>query len=206
MNKGKNLYKIFIKHLLDFIISLVLIIIIFPLLIFLFFISSFSTKEFGLFRQERVGIRGKVFYLYKFRSMKGKSSLDNGIAVLSNARVTKLGRMLRKSHLDELPQLFQVLLGEMSFVGPRPEVPAVMKILDQEDFIKSTSVRPGLLSPASLKYINEEEILSETDDPKDYYLNKIFPDKVKMNIDYVDSLSIKKDINILFNYIKILLT
>jgi lipopolysaccharide/colanic/teichoic acid biosynthesis glycosyltransferase len=138
--------------------------------------------------------------------MKGKSSLDNGIAVLSNARVTKLGRMLRKSHLDELPQLFQVLLGEMSFVGPRPEVPAVMKILDQEDFIKSTSVRPGLLSPASLKYINEEEILSETDDPKDYYLNKIFPDKVKMNIDYVDSLSIKKDINILFNYIKILLT
>ena len=132
--------------------------------------------------------------------MTGKNSEDTGIATLSKSRITPLGSKLRKTHLDELPQFFMVLLGSMSLVGPRPEVPQIINILDNKDSSVFTSIRPGLISPASLKYIHEEKILENSKDPESFYMNVIMPDKLKMNREYISDISFKNDLKIFLAY------
>ena len=148
-----------------------------------------------IFSQKRVGQYGKLFTMYKFRSMTvghGGSS----ISVAGENRITPLGVKLRKYKLDELPELWNVLIGDMSFVGPRPDVPGYADILEDNDR-RVLELKPGITGPASLKYRNEEEILAMQDDPIKYNDEVIFPDKVKINLKYLDNWSFFEDIKII---------
>ena len=148
-----------------------------------------------IFSQKRVGQYGKLFTMYKFRSMTvghGGSS----ISVAGENRITPLGVKLRKYKLDELPELWNVLIGDMSFVGPRPDVPGYADILEGNDR-RVLELKPGITGPASLKYRNEEEILAMQDDPIKYNDEVIFHDKVKINLRYLDNWSFFEDIKII---------
>lgn len=152
-----------------------------------------------IFKQKRVGRNAKLFTMYKFRSMSvghGGSS----VSVAGESRITQLGAKLRKYKLDELPELWNVLIGDMSFVGPRPDVPGYADKLVGEDRL-ILKLRPGITGPASLKYANEEEILAKVDDPVKYNDEVIFPDKVKINLDYYYHHSFIGDIKLIFKTI-----
>ena len=135
-----------------------------------------------LFTQHRIGKDGKLFTMYKFRSMTMSHS-GSSISVAGESRITPLGAVLRKYKLDELPELWNVLIGDMSFVGPRPDVPGYADSLQGEDRL-ILKLRPGITGPASLKYANEEEILATVNDPIKYNDEIIFPDKVRINLNY----------------------
>lgn len=152
-----------------------------------------------IFKQKRVGRNAKLFTMYKFRSMSvghGGSS----VSVAGESRITQLGAKLRKYKLDELPELWNVLIGDMSFVGPRPDVPGYADKLVGEDRL-ILKLRPGITGPASLKYANEEEILAKVDDPVKYNDEVIFPDKVRINLDYYYHHSFIGDIKLIFKTI-----
>ena len=148
-----------------------------------------------LFTQKRVGKDGKLFTMYKFRSMTvghGGSS----VSVAGESRITPLGAKLRKYKLDELPELWNVLIGNMSFVGPRPDVPGYADKLQGEDR-RVLELKPGITGPASLKYRSEEELLATVDDPKRYNDEVIFPDKVRINLNYLKHWNFWLDIKII---------
>lgn len=149
-----------------------------------------------IFKQKRVGRNGKLFTMYKFRSMTvghGGSS----VSVAGESRITPLGAKLRKYKLDELPELWNVLIGDMSFVGPRPDVPGYADQLKGEDR-NVLKLRPGITGPASLKYRDEEEMLAKQPDPQKYNDEVIFPDKVRINLYYLHHYSFPKDIQMIF--------
>ena len=149
----------------------------------------------AIFTQQRVGRGGKLFTMYKFRSMTvghGGSS----VSVAGESRITPLGAKLRKYKLDELPELWNVLIGDMSFVGPRPDVPGYADKLQGEDRL-ILNLRPGITGPASLKYKNEEEILAQVEDPQKYNDEVIYPDKVKINLEYYYHHSLMGDIKLI---------
>ncbi|MCT6869933.1 sugar transferase [Apibacter sp.] len=185
------------KIILDYLLAILcLIIFIFPIL-FIFIFVTIDIGMSGFFIQERVGKNGKAFNLYKFRTMKGEysSSITTG-----EMRITKLGKFLRRYKLDEIPQIFNILKGDMSWVGPRPDVFGYADKLEGEDRI-ILSVKPGITGPAQLKYRNEEEILSKVKDPKLYNDNIIWKDKVKINKDYIENWSFTNDVNYLLRTI-----
>ena len=149
-----------------------------------------------IFKQKRVGRDGKLFTMYKFRSMTvghGGSS----VSVAGESRITPLGAKLRHYKLDELPELWNVLIGDMSFVGPRPDVPGYADQLKgaYRDVLK---LRPGITGPASLKYRDEEDLLAGKEDPQKYNDEVIFPDKVRINLYYLHHYSFLKDIEMIF--------
>lgn len=149
-----------------------------------------------VFRQRRVGRRGRLFTMYKFRSMTvghGGSS----VSVAGESRITPLGAKLRRYKLDELPELWNVLIGDMSFVGPRPDVPGYADRLTGEDR-EVLRLRPGITGPASLKYRDEEELLAQQTDPQRYNDEVIFPDKVRINLYYLHHYSFVRDIQMIF--------
>lgn len=148
-----------------------------------------------IFKQKRVGRNGKLFTMYKFRSM----TLGHGgssVSVAGESRITPLGAKLRKYKLDELPELWNVLIGDMSFVGPRPDVPGYADQLSGDDR-EVLKLRPGITGPASLKYRDEEELLAKKADPQKYNDEFIFPDKVRINRYYLHNYSFIKDIQII---------
>lgn len=148
-----------------------------------------------IFKQKRVGQNGKLFTMYKFRSMSvghGGSS----VSVAGESRITPLGAKLRRYKLDELPELWNVLIGDMSFVGPRPDVPGYADQLKGEDR-EVLRLRPGITGPASLKYRDEEELLAKQPDPQRYNDEVIFPDKVRINRYYLHHYSFIKDIKMI---------
>ncbi len=148
-----------------------------------------------IFKQERVGRYGRLFIMYKFRSMTVAHS-GSSVSVKGESRITPLGAKLRKYKLDELPELWNVLIGDMSFVGPRPDVPGYADNLEGDDR-RMLQLKPGITGPASLKYRNEEELLAEQEDPQKYNDEVLFPDKVKINIEYLDNWSFWYDIKII---------
>lgn len=150
-----------------------------------------------LFCQKRVGQYGQLFTVYKFRSMTVAGEGQTSVAAAETARVTPLGEKLRKYKLDELPELWNVLKGDMSFVGPRPDVPGYADKLvgDDRDVLK---LKPGITGPASLKYRNEEELLSIVTNPEQYNDKIIYPDKVRLNLYYLHNYSFYKDIEMIF--------
>ena len=148
-----------------------------------------------IFKQQRVGQYGELFRMYKFRSMTVNHS-GSSVSVKGESRITPLGEKLRKYKLDELPELWNVLIGDMSFVGPRPDVPGYADKLEGENR-RILSLRPGITGPASLKYRNEEELLAEQEDPLKYNDEVLFPDKVKIKIEYLDNWSFWNDIKII---------
>lgn len=147
------------------------------------------------FKQKRVGRNGKLFTMYKFRTMIVDHN-GNSISVKGESRITPLGAKLRKYKIDELPELWNVLIGDMSFVGPRPDVPGYADMLTGEER-KILELRPGITGPASLKYKNEEEILAKQDDPIRYNNEVIYPDKVRINLNYMKHQSFWLDIKII---------
>lgn len=149
-----------------------------------------------IFKQKRVGRNGKLFTMYKFRSMTVGHS-GSSVSVAGESRITPIGAKLRHYKLDELPELWNVLIGDMSFVGPRPDVPGYADML-QGSAREVLKLRPGITGPASLKYRDEEDILAEQPDPQRYNDEVIFPDKVRINLYYLHHYSFIKDIEMIF--------
>jgi lipopolysaccharide/colanic/teichoic acid biosynthesis glycosyltransferase len=148
-----------------------------------------------LFTQKRVGRHGKLFTMVKFRTMHANHD-GSSISVKGESRITPLGATLRKYKLDELPELWNVLKGGMSFVGPRPDVPGYADKLTGEER-KILELRPGITGPASMKYSNEEEILAQQDDPVKYNDEVIYPDKVRINLAYLQNRTFRGDIKLI---------
>lgn len=171
------------KWLFDRVFSLIGLILLSPLFVVVAILIRVKMPDGPiLFKQKRVGRYGKPFTLYKFRSMVVDHTGSN-VSVAGEARITPLGAKLRKYKLDELPQLWNVFIGDMSFVGPRPDVPGYADKLEGEESV-ILKLRPGITGPASLKYKNEEELLASVADPVKYNDEVIFPDKVKINMQY----------------------
>ncbi len=183
-----------IKRIFDLTISLVLFLLLIIPLLLLTGIATMSTKQRGLFTQQRIGRYGNRFSIYKIRSLKGSEHLD--ILVIKKSE-TGFGRWIRETNLDELPQLINVILGNMSLVGPRPDVPGYADSLQGEDRI-ILSVKPGITGPATIKYRNEDKLLMQQDNPKKYNDEVIWPDKVAINKKYIKNWSLQKDIGYLF--------
>ena len=148
-----------------------------------------------IFRQKRVGRHGRLFTMYKFRSMT-VSHGGSSVSVAGESRITPLGARLRRYKLDELPELWNVLKGDMSFVGPRPDVPGYADLLQGESR-RVLLLRPGITGPASLKYRDEEELLATVENPQEYNDQVIYPDKVRINLYYLDHYSFVKDIQMI---------
>ncbi|EGF59386.1 sugar transferase [Bacteroides fluxus] len=186
----------FLKSIFDRIASFFGLIFLFPVLIIVGILIHIKMPGGPvLFTQRRVGRHGKLFTMYKFRSMTVSHS-GSSVSVKGEGRITPLGAKLRKYKLDELPELWNVLIGDMSLVGPRPDVPGYADKLEGENR-RILLLKPGITGPASLKYRNEEEILAEQENPQKYNDEVLFPDKVRMNIEYLDNWSFWNDIKII---------
>lgn len=183
----------FIKRSFDIVVSFLGLTFTWWLIFIAWIIASYETKSNGFFIQKRVGKDAKIFNVIKIKTMKKVEGVDTTITSSNDVRITKSGKFFRDTKIDELPQLINVLLGDMSFVGPRPDVPGYADKLEDKDRIV-LSIRPGITGPASLKYKNEEEILSSQSDPKWYNDKIIWPDKVRINKEYIKNWSLKKDI------------
>lgn len=185
------------KRIFDFTCSFVGLFLLSPLILLLAIVVKVTSKGPVFFIQERVGKDGKIFKMIKFRTMFVAQESSSTISIKGDIRVTKIGVFLRRYKLDELPELINVLLGHMSLVGPRPDVPGYSDKLVGEDR-NILELRPGITGPASLKYSNEEEILGKQKNPKAYNDEVIYPDKVRINLEYYNNQSIWLDIKIIF--------
>lgn len=185
-----------LKWTFDRLVALTGLLVLWPALVVIAILVKIKMPGgFVIFKQKRVGQHGKLFTMYKFRSMTVNHS-GSSVSVKGESRITPLGAKLRKYKLDELPELWNVLIGDMSFVGPRPDVPGYADKLEGEDR-RMLLLKPGITGPASLKYRNEEELLVEQDDPQKYNDEVLFPDKVRINIEYLDNWSFWYDIKII---------
>ncbi|MFC7356846.1 sugar transferase [Jejudonia soesokkakensis] len=182
------------KRIFDVLLALVLLPFLILPIIILWVLASISTKQNGLFFQKRIGRYGTPFFVYKLRSLQGKNHQSiNEMKALE----TSFGRWLRRTKLDELPQLFNVLSGTMSWVGPRPDVPGYADLLEGTDR-NLLQVRPGVTGPATLKYKNEDVLLLQQKDPNLYNDTVIWPDKVQINKRYVETWSFSGDLKYLW--------
>ena len=188
-----------LKWLFDRTVSLIGILFLLWLYIIIAILIKIKMPGPVFFVQERVGQYGRLIKVHKFRSMtvKKEDELDTGIAAAETNRITPLGEKLRKYKLDELPELWDVFIGNMSFVGPRPDVPGYADKLEGEDR-EILKLRPGITGPATLKYRNEEELLAKMGDPIRYNDEVIFPDKVRLNLYYLHHYSFLTDLEIIF--------
>lgn len=186
------------KRVFDFLASGIGLVILSP--VFLFIAVWIKNDSDGpvFYKQTRVGKGNKDFKIFKFRSMRVGADKGSLITVGGHdSRITKSGYFIRKYKIDELPQLINVFIGDMSLVGPRPEVRRYVDYYNEEQ-LHVLDVRPGITDVASIKYRNENEILGNVNNPDEYYINVIMPDKLKMNIDYIQDRSLLKDIKLIF--------
>lgn len=185
------------KYLFDRIMALVGLIVLSPVLLVVWMLIRVKMPDGpAVFTQKRVGKDGKLFTMYKFRSMSAHHS-GSTVSVAGESRITPLGAKLRRYKLDELPELWNVLIGDMSFVGPRPDVPGYADKLEG-DARRVLQLRPGITGPASLKYRDEEVLLAGQANPQEYNDNVIYPDKVRINLYYLDHYSFLADIKMIF--------
>ncbi|KXB09395.1 sugar transferase [candidate division MSBL1 archaeon SCGC-AAA385M11] len=158
-----------------------------------YILASLDTKASGFFIQKRIGREGKPFPLIKLRTMRKEKNPSTYVTTSHDPRITRLGRFWRRTKIDELPQLINVFLGQMSFVGPRPDMPGYADRLQGKDRVILT-LRPGITGPATLKYRDEEALLARAEDPQAYNDEVIWPDKLRLNREYVESWSFGKDL------------
>lgn len=149
------------------------------------------------FRQVRVGLNGQLFKIHKFRTMAVNTEKQSGLTIGNDKRITNAGKFLRKYKLDELPQLIDVFIGNMSLVGPRPEIPEFMNLYSEQDRTKILSVKPGITDRASIEMVDENEILGKYDNPRQAYIDIIMPMKAKYYLDYANNNSIIGDVTII---------
>lgn len=200
--KEKSAYCQFWKRLFDVTASFVGLLLLSPLLVITGLLVKSTSRGPMLFWQDRVGRGGIRFRIAKFRSMvvdadkKGPDITSSG-----DSRVTRIGLILRKSKIDELPQLWNVLIGEMSLVGPRPELPQYVGDYNQEQQ-RVLSVRPGITDLASIQYRHEEEILGQCENPEEFYRNVVLPHKLKLNLEYIEKMSLLFDAKLIVQTLK----
>lgn len=194
------------KRLFDIVASTLGLIVLSPLFLVLAVWIKVDSKGPVFYRQTRVGWHNKDFRIFKFRSMRVGSDRGSLVTIGGrDPRITKSGYYIRKYKLDEFPQLINVLIGDMSLVGPRPEVrhyvdywtPKQMRVLD---------VRPGITDPASIKFRNENELMAQADDPEQYYINVIMQEKLRLYLEYVDNQSFLYDLRLIFATLRVVIT
>lgn len=189
------------KRLFDFFFSLTGLIILLPLFATAAVFIKLDGKGPVFFRQERIGKNFMPFKIYKFRTMiVGAEDKGSLITVSGDSRITRIGRFLRKTKFDELPQLINVLKGDMSLVGPRPEVKKYVELF-RSDYEKLLSMRPGITDPASIEFSDEESILAQTPDWERVYTGKILPEKIKLTLYYIDNHNVIMDMKLIFKTI-----
>ncbi len=191
-----------VKRLVDLILSSLGLIFLSPIILLGWLASTLDLRKNGWFSQERIGQRGKPFRIWKLRTI-APQVVDNTVFVPAE-NIRKIGHFLRKTKIDELPQLWNVLKGEMSFVGPRPDVKEFADLLEGEER-KILELKPGLTCMASIQYKDEEKLLSQQKDPLQYNKEIIYPNKVKMNLWYYYNQSFLLDLSILFKTLQTLI-
>lgn len=191
--EGLNVRQRSVKRAFDVILSFVGLCGAWWIILLAWAAASKGTGESGFFVQRRVGMNGRIFKVVKIKTMRPMAGVNTTVTGSNDPRITRLGVFLRKTKIDELPQLWNVLKGDMSFVGPRPDVPGYADKLTGRDRLV-LSIRPGITGPATLKYRDEESVLAEQGDPERYNAEVIFPDKVKINLQYIDEWSLVADL------------
>lgn len=191
-----------IKRLFDIGLSLIALIILLPLFILIAMAIRINSRGSAFYKQTRVGKDGNEFELFKFRTMYINSDKAGLLTIGSkDYRITGVGYWLRKYKLDELPQLLNVLKGDMSFVGPRPEVRKYVNLYTPAQ-LRVLTVKPGVTDWASIKYFDENDILAGSDDPEDMYIRVIVPSKISKNLEYIDNQDLFMDLKIILSTIK----
>lgn len=186
----------------DILFSIIGLVLLSPLFTVLYLLIRIESQGGGFYSQERIGKNGKPFKLFKFRSMRIGSDKKGLITIgEKDNRITKTGFILRKYKLDELPQLWNVFIGDMSLVGPRPEVKKYTDLYTEEQK-QVLQVRPGISDWASIKYVDENKILGESKDPDDAYVNLIMPNKIKLNMVYIQHQTLGEYFKIIFTTFK----
>jgi lipopolysaccharide/colanic/teichoic acid biosynthesis glycosyltransferase len=186
------------KRIFDILLSLIVLIILMPVFLILALVIIIDSPGGPFYKQERIGKDGEPFLLLKFRSMNPFADKRGKLTVgTRDPRITRMGRFIRKFKLDEFPQLINVIKGEMSIVGPRPEVAKYVDVYTSEQK-KVLTVRPGLTDYASLKYFDENELLAKAEDPQKEYIEVIMPAKLKLNLEYIEKKSLTTDLKIIF--------
>lgn len=176
----------------DIVFSAIGLLLLSPLFLLVYILIRCESKGGGFYCQQRVGRDGRMFGLYKFRSMRTGSDKKGLITVGGHdSRITRMGYFIRKYKIDELPQLWNVLKGDMSLVGPRPEVKKYVDLYTEEQR-RVLSVRPGITDYASIEYVDENEILGKADDPDRVYVEEIMPAKIKLNMRYIENRSLNE--------------
>jgi lipopolysaccharide/colanic/teichoic acid biosynthesis glycosyltransferase len=187
-----------VKRLMDLLVSLLALIVLSPFFLIIALIIKIYSPGPVFYQQDRVGVNGKLFKLFKFRSMRIDSDKHAAITIgKRDPRITGIGYFLRKFKLDEMPQLINIIKGDMSLVGPRPEVEKFVKLYDQQQ-LRVLSIRPGLTDYASIEFRNENELLEGKTDPIDFYVREIMPVKLNLNLKYIENRSVWTDFKILF--------
>ncbi|GGM04636.1 MULTISPECIES: sugar transferase [Micromonospora] len=191
------------KRLFDIVVAALALLLASPLLLLIAVAVRCDDGGPVFFRQERVGLRGKLFLIHKFRTMRA----GPGVLVTSDSddRITRLGRILRATKLDELPQLYDVLIGRMSLVGPRPEVPRYVHCWPSVARWRILSIRPGITDPAAVAFRNESAHLADQVNPEEHYLSVLLPQKVEMYLRYVETRTILGDLRILLATVRAVL-
>lgn len=189
-----------LKRLFDLVVSFIGLTALCWLICIVIVVASIDTRQWGIFTQKRVGQYGKLFKIFKVRSMRNVPGITTTITASGDPRISSFGAIIRRFKLDELPQLWNVFIGKMSFVGPRPDVPGYLDMVEGDDRVV-LELKPGITGPASLRFRNEEELLAAQSDPKKYNDEVIWPEKVKINKQYIEEYSFWKDIGFIIQTI-----
>lgn len=202
--KGLSLFKRYLKRSLDIAGALIGLLLTGWLILLAYVLASIDTRQNGFFLQARIGKDSKPFRIVKIRTMRDDPTMKTTVTRANDHRITRLGRFFRRTKIDELPQFLNVLWGDMSLVGPRPDVRGYANRLAGPDRV-ILSVRPGLVGPGTLKYVREEEELEKNVDPDRYNREVIFPEKVRLNRQYVENYSLWNDLKYLYRAFKMML-
>jgi lipopolysaccharide/colanic/teichoic acid biosynthesis glycosyltransferase len=192
--RGLSPLQAVVKRAIDLVGALVGLALTWWVIVIAYVVATIDTRANGFFVQPRVGRHGRMFKVIKIRTMRAGTEVSTTVTTDRDPRITRVGRILRKAKIDELPQLLNVLLGQMSFVGPRPDVPGFADRLQGEDRL-ILSVRPGITGPATLAYRDEETLLAAQGDPEAFNLDVVYPDKVRINLDYIRNYSVWTDLS-----------
>jgi lipopolysaccharide/colanic/teichoic acid biosynthesis glycosyltransferase len=193
------------KRLFDLISTTAVLVVIFPILAVIAIAIKLTSPGPVFYLQKRVGINGKIFSLYKFRTMHIDADQRGPLITVGmrDPRISTIGYYLRRFKIDELPQLFNILKGEMSVVGPRPEVERYVAFYNQQQR-KVLTVKPGLTDYASIMYVRENELLANSPNPEKTYIEEIMPEKLKLGIEYIDNINFLNDLKIIFKTLKVI--
>jgi lipopolysaccharide/colanic/teichoic acid biosynthesis glycosyltransferase len=192
-----------LKHILDFVIASLSLLTLMPIFLIVYVGASLSSKSHGIYKQERIGLCGRPFVIFKFKSMRDVTQNSDYHTAIDNPRITNFGKIIRRTKLDEIPQLLNIIKGEMSFVGPRPDVPGYADRLNQESNYVC-KVKPGITCSASLFFRDEELLLRSVLDRQKFNDEVIWPKKVELNNNYAEIYSFKEDLRLIFQTLGII--